>query len=163
MWSLNIPPRKLFEWFRRLQLWAAGDWQLHHNNEPACASRLMQRFLAKHPVTQMTQLPCNPDLVPCDFWLFPKLKSPLKGKRFQDLNESQENTMGQLMATARTGWGPEVPTLKGIVMSLSHVQYFLYLVSSSININVYFSYGMAEYFLDRLYKTSFIDYIVLQL
>ena len=26
--------------------------------------------------------PCSPDLVPCDSWLFPKLKSPLKGKRF---------------------------------------------------------------------------------
>ena len=27
----------------------------------------------------------HPDLVPCDFWLFPKLKSPLKGKRFQTI------------------------------------------------------------------------------
>ena len=24
----------------------------------------------------------NPDLTPCDFWLFPNLKSPLKGRRF---------------------------------------------------------------------------------
>ena len=30
-WSLNIPPWKLFGSFRRPQLWAAGDWQLHHN------------------------------------------------------------------------------------------------------------------------------------
>ena len=40
----------------------------------------------------------EPDLVPCNFWLFPKLKSPLKGKRFQSVDEIQENTMGQLMA-----------------------------------------------------------------
>ena len=30
----------------------------------------------------------EPDLVPCNFGLFPKLKSPLKGKRFQTVNES---------------------------------------------------------------------------
>ena len=32
--SLNIPLRKLFGWFRRPQLWATGDWQLHHHNTP---------------------------------------------------------------------------------------------------------------------------------
>ena len=37
------------------------------------------------------------DLAPCDFWLFPKLKSPLKGKRFQTVDEIQKNTTGQLM------------------------------------------------------------------
>ena len=42
--------------------------------------------------------PYSPDLAPCNFWLFPKLKSPLKGKGFQTCDEIQENTMGQLMA-----------------------------------------------------------------
>ena len=28
------------------------------------------------------------------FWLFAKLKSPLKGKRFQTINDIQENTIG---------------------------------------------------------------------
>ena len=40
----------------------------------------------------------SPDLTSCDFWLFPNLKSPLKGKRFQTNDEIQENTMGHLMA-----------------------------------------------------------------
>ena len=69
--------------------------------------------------------------------LFPKLKSPLKGKRFHTVDEIKENTMGQLMATGRTVWGPKVPTLKGTEASLSHVQCFLYLVSSSINVSIY--------------------------
>ena len=47
---------------------------------------------------KMTQPPYSPDLAPCDFWLFPKLKSPFKGKRFQTISEIQENTTGQLMA-----------------------------------------------------------------
>ena len=33
---------------------------------------------------------------------FPKLKSPLKGKRFQTIDEIQENMMGQLMAMGIT-------------------------------------------------------------
>ena len=35
----------------------------------------------------------SPDLAPRDFWLFPNLKSPLKGKRFQAVNEFQGNMM----------------------------------------------------------------------
>ena len=79
--------------------------------------------------------PYIPDLVPCDFWLFPKLKTHLKGKRFQTTSEIQENTTGQLMAIGRTVWGPKVSTLKGTELSLSHVQCFLYLVSSSISVS----------------------------
>ena len=40
-------------------------------------------FLVKHPITQVTQPPYSPNLAPCDFWLFQKLKSPLKQKTFQ--------------------------------------------------------------------------------
>ena len=93
--KLEHPPWKVFGWFRRPQLWATGDWQLHHNNMPAQASRLPQRFLVKQN-TQVTQPPYSPGLVPCDFWLFPKPNSPLKRKRFQTISEIQENTMGQL-------------------------------------------------------------------
>ena len=78
----------------------------------------------------------NPDLASCDFWLFPKLKSLLKGKRFQTVNEIQDNTTGQPMVIGRTVWGPKVPTLKGTEASLSCVQCFLYLVSS-INVSIF--------------------------
>ena len=63
---------------------------------------LMQRFLAKHQITQVTQPPHSPDLAPRNFWLFPKLKSLLKGKRFQTIDEIQENMTGQLMVIGRT-------------------------------------------------------------
>ena len=119
LWSLNIPTRKLFRWFRRLQLWTTGDWQLHPNNMPPHASHLVESFLVKHQITQVTQSPYRPDLVPCGFWLFPKLKSPLKRKRFQTVDEIQENITGQLMETGRTVWGPKVPTWKGTEVSLS--------------------------------------------
>ena len=44
----------------------------------------------------------SPDLAPCNFQLSPKLKSPLKRKRFQAVDEVQENMTGQLMAIGRT-------------------------------------------------------------
>ena len=91
----------------------------------------------------------SPDLTPCSFWLFPKLKSPLKRKRFQIIDEIQENTTGQLMAIGRTAWGSKVPTLKGTEASLSYVQCFLYLVSSSINVS--FSQYLAGHLLNRLH------------
>jgi hypothetical protein len=54
--------------------------------------------LAKHHITQVCQPPYSPDLAPCDFWLFLKLKMPLKGRRFQTANEIKENATRQLMA-----------------------------------------------------------------
>ena len=76
--------------------------QLHQDNVPTHASCLVQSLLVKHQVTQVTQPPYSPDLAPRDFWLSPKLKPPLKGKRFLTIDEIQENTTGQLMATERT-------------------------------------------------------------
>ena len=134
MSSLNIHWQKLFGWFRRLQFWAASEWQLHHNNTPTHASHLMQRFLAKHQITQVTQPPYSPDLAPCNFWLFPKLKSPLKGKRFQTVDKIQENTTGQLMAIGRTVWGPKGAYFEGdwgvIVLCT------MFLVSSSVKVSI---------------------------
>ena len=59
--------------------------------------RLMHRFLAKRQIIQVTQPLYSPDLATCDSWLFLKLKSPLKGQKFQTVDEIQENTTGQLM------------------------------------------------------------------
>ena len=89
---------------------------------------VVQRFLVKHQITQVTQPPYSPDFVPCDFWLFPKLKSPLKGKRFRGVIEIQENTTGKLMVIGRTVWGPKVPTLKETEVSFSCVQCFFYVL-----------------------------------
>ena len=146
MLSLNIPLQKLFWWFRRPQLWATGDRQLHHNNMPAHASHPMQSFLAKYQITQVTQPHYSPDLVHCDFWLFPKLKSPLKGKRFQTVNEIQENMIGQLIVIGKTVWGPKVPRVDWGVIVLCTM-----CLISCIFFNkcLCFSYYVTGYFLDR--------------
>jgi histone-lysine N-methyltransferase SETMAR len=37
----------------------------------------------------MEHPPCSPELTPNDFWLFTKIKSDLKGRRFQDIEDIQ--------------------------------------------------------------------------
>jgi [histone H3]-lysine36 N-dimethyltransferase SETMAR len=86
---------------KRPDLWRNDDWQIHHDNAPAHASRLVQNFLAKHRISQVPQPPYSPDLAPCDFWLFQKLKTPLKGRRFQSVDEIKKNTTKQLMAISK--------------------------------------------------------------
>ena len=157
MWSLNISPWKRF---RRLQLWATGGWQLHLNNMLTHALHLMQSFLAKHKITQVTQALYSPDLVPCNFWFFPKLKSPLKGKRFQTLDEIQENTIGQLMATGRTVWGPKAPALKGTEASLSYGQCFLCLVSASINVSIFHTTWLEPFWTELIYYLALLHYSI---
>ena len=111
---LDTPaPWEQFGWFRRPQRWATGDWQLHHDKTPTHTSYLMQNFLVKRQITQVILPPDSPHLAPWDFCLFLKLKSPLKGKRFQIVKEIQITMTGQLMVTQRAVWGPKVPTSKG--------------------------------------------------
>jgi histone-lysine N-methyltransferase SETMAR len=72
--------------------WFSGTWLLHHDNAQCHAALSVREFLAKHSISVVPHLPYSPDLAPCDFFLFPKLKSTLKGKRFQDVAEIQLNT-----------------------------------------------------------------------
>ena len=56
---------------------------------------------SNHPVDSV---PNSQDLAPCYFWLFPKLKSPLKEKRFQPMDEIQETRTGQQMTILTTNF-----------------------------------------------------------
>ena len=60
-------------------------WLLHHSNSPAHTSLLVRNFLANNNTVIMPQPPYSPDLAPCDFLLFPKLKRPMKGRSFVQL------------------------------------------------------------------------------
>ena len=108
---------------------AMGNWWLAASSRQQTHSHITSHaeFFAKTSNHPGDSAPYSPDLVPCYFWLFSKLKSRLKGKRFQTIDEIQENMRGQLMGIRRTVWGPRVPTLKGTEVSLSYIQCFLYL------------------------------------
>ena len=95
--SLSIPLQKPFRWCRRPQLWATGDWQLHHDNVSTHASRVMQSFLwwlvmtSNHPGDSA---PIQPKFGALWLLAFPKTKVTLKGKRFRTIDELQENMTG---------------------------------------------------------------------
>lgn len=44
------------------------------------------------------QPPYSPDLTPCDFFLFPKLKLPLRGQRFETLDAIKQSSLNELKA-----------------------------------------------------------------
>jgi hypothetical protein len=71
---------------------------LHHDNAPAHTSLLIRKFLVTHEANAVPQLPYCLDLAPADFFLFPKLKSTLKGRQFQTTEELEENSLQDLRA-----------------------------------------------------------------
>ena len=66
-----------------------SDWASRSDIAPAHSTALVQAFLAKHHIAQVCQPPYIPDLAPCNFWLFPELKSLVKGKRLVNATVTQ--------------------------------------------------------------------------
>jgi hypothetical protein len=64
---------------KRPELWP-NDWILYHDNAPAHKVLSVKHFLVQKSVTEMEHY--SPDLAPNEFWLFQKIKSALKGRRF---------------------------------------------------------------------------------
>ena len=69
---------------KRRELWETRSCLLHHFNAPAHNALGIRKLLAKNNIAVLEQPPYSPDLVPCNFFLFPKLKEVIKGTRFQD-------------------------------------------------------------------------------
>jgi len=67
---------------QRVRTDIADDWVLHHDNAPAHTALSIREFLAKKNIPALPHPPYSPDLAPCDFYLFPKLKLKLKGHHF---------------------------------------------------------------------------------
>ena len=68
---------------KRPEAWTKKTLMLHHDNAPPHASLLTREFLAKQETIVVPQASYSPDLALADFFLFPKLKSTLKGHQFQ--------------------------------------------------------------------------------
>ncbi|VVC36211.1 Transposase, type 1 [Cinara cedri] len=77
---------------KRPDLWQSGDWFFHHDNAPAHTALSVRRFLTKNDMTTVSHPPYSPDLSPCDFFLFPRMKRNMKGKRFADIDERPGST-----------------------------------------------------------------------
>jgi len=75
-----------------------------HDNAPAHRSVLVKAFLAENSVTTLEHPPYSPDLIPADFYLFPPLKSALKGRRFCDATDIIKNATEELKSFSKNGF-----------------------------------------------------------
>jgi transposase len=60
-------------------------------------SRISEQRKMEHP-------PYSPDLAPVDFYLFPQLKSALKGRRFCDATDIIKNATDELKRLSKSGF-----------------------------------------------------------
>ena len=136
---------------------AMGNWWLAASSGDNASPRVLlshAEFSAKHQITQLIQPPYSQIWHPETFSFFPRLKSPLKRKRFQAIDEIQENVTGQLMVIGRTVWDPKASILKGTEVLLSCVQCFLYLILSSINVSIFHIIWLNNSGTDLLWPTK---------
>jgi len=96
MWSEGNVPKK----------WRTNSCFLLHDNAPAHQSVLVKDFLAKNNVTTLVHSPHSPDLGPPDFYLFPLLKSALKGWCF--VMQRHDEECDRRAEKAFTKWLPEM-------------------------------------------------------
>ncbi len=78
---------------RRPALWhAPRPFILHHDNAAPHRALRIRRFLQRTNTPTLPHPAYSPDLAPCDYFLFPRIKKHLKGHRFADLNAVQTAT-----------------------------------------------------------------------
>jgi hypothetical protein len=64
---------------KRPELWKKKSWILHQDNAPAHNALTVKQFLVDRYIPVLQHPLYSPDLALCDFYLFPKVKSALKG------------------------------------------------------------------------------------
>ncbi|CAK9833055.1 Mariner Mos1 transposase [Anthophora retusa] len=83
---------------KRSELWRNNSWFLHHDNAPSHTALVIRDHLGKNSTHIVPQPAYSFDLAPCDFWLFSKLKRPLRRHRFETIDEIQRESLRALKA-----------------------------------------------------------------
>ncbi|VVC29679.1 Protein-tyrosine phosphatase-like,Dual specificity/tyrosine protein phosphatase, N- [Cinara cedri] len=78
---------------KRPNLWQSGEWFFHHDNASAHTAISVRQFYTKNYMIPLSHPPFSPDLAPCDFFLFPRMKRYLKGKHSVEVNEVEQKTL----------------------------------------------------------------------
>ncbi|PNF22065.1 hypothetical protein B7P43_G09729 [Cryptotermes secundus] len=81
--------------------WRTNDWVLQYDNARPHTAYIVQEFLAKNKMAVVPHPPYSPDLAPCDFFPFPKMKIKMKGRRFDTVQEIQAETQTALNALTK--------------------------------------------------------------
>ncbi|UYV82176.1 hypothetical protein LAZ67_21001267 [Cordylochernes scorpioides] len=65
--------------------------KLHHDNATSHTAFIITNFLARSNTPLIPDPPYSPDLAPCDFFLFPRLKREMKGKHWETVENIQHH------------------------------------------------------------------------
>ena len=71
---------------KRPSLFKSDQWHFHQDSAPIHNSILATDYLSKIGIKTVPQPPYSPNLAPCDFWLFPELRSC----RYETIDETEE-------------------------------------------------------------------------
>ena len=74
---------------------------LHHDNAPVHKARAVTELIDRYSWELLDHAPYSPDLAPCDFHLFPKVKENLRGQRFEDEDAIEEAMKTSLLDVAK--------------------------------------------------------------
>ena len=134
---------------KRPEKWTNG-FILHHDNVRCHTSLLVWQFLSNKTFTACPHPPYSPDLAPCDFWLLPKVKMAMKGKRFESIQDielatraQQKTRKGTSRTASKSGKNDWISVfemrgsiLRGIFGNVS----FTVIIFFNLNINLFFDH-----------------------
>ena len=99
--------------FRKRSLWErpalfkSGQWYFQQDNVPVHNSILVIDYFTKMGIKTVPYPPYSPDLAPCDFWLFPKLRG-CHYETIEDMKETVTKVIDTLRQEDFHGGLPEV-------------------------------------------------------
>ena len=82
----------------------SGQWYFQQDNAPVHNFILVTDYLTKMGIKTVPNRPYSPDLAPCDFWLFPKLRG-CRYERIEEMNEAVTKVIDTLtQETSMDSW-----------------------------------------------------------
>ena len=94
-------------------LFKSDQWHFHQDNAPVHNSILVTDYLTMMGINTVPQPPYSPDLAPCDYWLFPKLRGCL----YETIEMKEAVNEGHWHAYTRILWW-ELPEDVGTVQQV---------------------------------------------
>ncbi|XP_061705471.1 histone-lysine N-methyltransferase SETMAR-like [Cydia pomonella] len=104
-WYVTVcAPRVLSAWCDKRPKSGTQHLLWHHDNAaPHTSARTLDYFSSKN-VTILPHPPYSPDLAPCDFYLFPKIKEKLKGRRFENKEDALAAYNYEISEVSKEEW-----------------------------------------------------------
>ena len=113
--STSLMDRLNTLWFM-FWVWSASPPD--DDNARSHSSLILTEFLAKNETEDIAQPPYSPDLAPCEFFLFPKLKYPLRVTRHELIEAIKRNSLKFVLSQ-------KGPILKAIIV-LKYIKMFFF-------------------------------------